>query len=894
MLSGFCPGCLLDTVLATEPAKAPGSRIEDYELLNEVARGGMGIVYRAHQRVPSRVVALKMILPAHLNSLGAVTRFRAEAEAAATLDHESILPIYAVGEHDGAPFYSMKFAEGGPLSARIDGYPEKPREAAALIAKLARALAYAHEHGLLHRDLKPANVLFDSAGKPYVSDFGLAKWLQRECDLTQTLAILGTPLYMAPEQATDSRAVTAAADVYSLGAILYHLLEGRPPVSGESPMEVLQRANTERPRLTNRRAPRDLATICLKCLEKEPAARYESAAALAEDLERFCSDRPILARPIGLTNRAWRWSRRNPVLAGLSATTVALVIAIATLVPLRREMTKSAAAMKAVAVLPFDHPGADQTGELLASGLQDDILVSLSKIAGLKVISRNSVARYAGRQTDPGEIGRALKVDAVLVGSLRQTGKQARINVELLRVADGTQMWAESFDREINDVLGIQSDLTLQIASALKATVLPIQIKGIRRRPTYDTQAYLRYVQASDLFADPDRSRAKLLKAEQLLQQAIERDPKFALAFALYSQVEAIFTGMYDSTPERLQKTRTLAEQALQLDPDLPQAHIAMGRYLWQARGRLGPADFAGARREFETALRTLPGNAELRSFIGRIEMQQGQWNEARANLEQAAALDPLTPERWNTLFGVNYQTRRYPAALEAMEHEIALMPNSWRCEWQRALILMSWKGDLSGFAQLRPQPTTDGNVYHGLAFETLMLLRRYDKAEAMVREDARQLLPGFDLGPMPKSLFFGYICEARKGESKAREYLQAALPFAERAVAELPWIPERHMALGELYASLGRNEDAIREGKRGCELLPESRDAFSGALLLPSMAHIYMKVGETKLALDVLEHSLSRPAGAHVGDLRADPRWDPLLNDPRFQQLVVKYAPRE
>src|SRR6266403_4467381 len=254
MPSGFCPGCLLTTALNSPDVPSSGSRIEDYELLNEIARGGMGIVYRARQGTPARIVALKMILPVHLRSSGAVNRFRTEAEAAASLDHECILPIYAVGETDGAPFYSMKFAEGGPLSARIENYRTKPHETAALIAKLARAIAYAYERGILHRDLKPANILFDGAGKPYVSDFGLAKWVQRECDLTQTLAILGTPYYMAPEQATDSRGVTAAADIYSLGAILYHLLTGRPPFAGETPMEVLLRAGKQTPkriRLTN-------------------------------------------------------------------------------------------------------------------------------------------------------------------------------------------------------------------------------------------------------------------------------------------------------------------------------------------------------------------------------------------------------------------------------------------------------------------------------------------------------------------------------------------------------------------------------------------------------------------------------------------------------------------
>lgn len=328
MPSGFCPACLLTTALEASEVAAAGSRIDDYELLNEVARGGMGIVYRARQRAPSRIVALKMILPAHLNSLGAVNRFRTEAEAAASLDHECILPIYAVGEHDGAPFYSMKFADGGTLSARIESYREKPREAAGLIAKLARAVAFAHEHGILHRDLKPGNVLFDTAGKPYVSDFGLAKWLQRECDLTQTLAILGTPYYMAPEQARDAKAVAATADIYSLGAILFHLLTGKPPVSGETPMEVLHRAATEAPRLTNRRVPRDLATICLKCLEKEPGARYASAAALAQDLGCFCADRPIRARPVGLTNRCWRWTQRNPGLAVSATISFVLMIVV--------------------------------------------------------------------------------------------------------------------------------------------------------------------------------------------------------------------------------------------------------------------------------------------------------------------------------------------------------------------------------------------------------------------------------------------------------------------------------------------------------------------------------------------------------------------------------------
>ena len=273
--SGFCPACLFQTALNPdgEEAESAGARFTDFEILEEVARGGMGIVYRARQHLPPRVVALKMILPGHVNSTGAIARFRAEAEAAAALDHEGILPIYAVGEKDGAPFYSMKFADGGSLSARIAEFQGQPQKAAKLVAAIARAVEHAHQHGILHRDLKPGNVLFDGADKPFVSDFGLAKWLEREADLTQTLAILGTPYYIAPEQAAGEHSLTRRSG---------HLQPGRnslSPVNWAAAVPGRQSdgsaasgrgAPAAAPAQLNRHVPRDLETICLKCLEKNP------------------------------------------------------------------------------------------------------------------------------------------------------------------------------------------------------------------------------------------------------------------------------------------------------------------------------------------------------------------------------------------------------------------------------------------------------------------------------------------------------------------------------------------------------------------------------------------------------------------------------------------------
>src|SRR5438067_2119858 len=395
----------------------------DYELLEEIGRGGQGVVYRARQKSLNRTVALKVIGLGHWATEAHLKRFRREAESAASLEHPCIVPIYEVGERDGSCYFSMKFIEGGQLDEVVRSEPITIRRAVELIAKVARIVHYAHEHHILHRDIKPGNILLDQKGEPHLTDFGLARLVETESTVTRTVEVLGTPSYMAPEQAVGNNAqLTAATDIYGLGAVFYQLLTGHPPFAGGTTYEtvrMLLETEPRQPRLCNPKVDRDLSTICLKCLEKDPKRRYSSALALAEDLERWLKHEPILARHTGLITRGRKWVRRNPTSALLAASLVALAAAAGWII-WKTEFIRQPETT-GIAVLPFENLSDEKEHAFFADGVQDDILIKLAKIADLKVISRTSVMQYRGKQ-DVRQIGNALRVSHVLEGTVRRFG----------------------------------------------------------------------------------------------------------------------------------------------------------------------------------------------------------------------------------------------------------------------------------------------------------------------------------------------------------------------------------------------------------------------------------------------------------------------------------------
>src|SRR5438046_5588540 len=404
----------------------------DHEMLEEIESGSMGVSYQAREPHSGRIVALKCVLTYQTDADHLVARFRREAETAARLEHPNIVPIYQVGETaDGFPYYTMKYAAAGSLLKARGPLLQQPRQCAALMAKVARAVHYAHEKGVLHRDLKPGNILLDGHGEPLVSDFGLAKWLDTTSHLTQTLTIFGTPGYIAPEQVNGSAAkLTPAADVYSLGAILFDLLTGRPPFLGEHALKVIQQA-TEKPapklRTLVPTLDRDLETICSKCLEREPGARYRSAGALAEDLERWLEGRHIVARPVSPLVRIWRWSRRNPITATASALVLVLGTAVGAMI-WKGEMV-SPLIRSGIAVLPFENLSANGENTFFADSIQDGILTKLARLSDLKVVSRTSILPYRGARSAQ-QIGNALNVCHVLEDSVRRSEGNIFVTVQ--------------------------------------------------------------------------------------------------------------------------------------------------------------------------------------------------------------------------------------------------------------------------------------------------------------------------------------------------------------------------------------------------------------------------------------------------------------------------------
>jgi serine/threonine protein kinase/tetratricopeptide (TPR) repeat protein len=858
----------------------------DYELLEVIGRGGQGVVYRARQKSLNRTVALKVIGLGHWATEAHLKRFRREAEAAASLDHSGIVPVYEVGERDGSCYFSMKLVEGGQLDAVVKREPMPIRQAVELIVKVARTVHYAHEHGILHRDIKPGNILLDAKGEPHLTDFGLARLVEMESTVTRTLEVLGTPSYMAPEQAVgNNEAVSSVTDVYGLGAVFYQLLTGHPPFAGGTTYETIKLLlDTEprQPRLWNPKIDRDLSTICLKCLEKDPHRRYPSALALAEDLQRWLKHEPIKAQRTGIFARGRKWIQRNPTSALLAASLVALAGAGGWIIS-KSDFTRHSLTT-GIAVLPFENLSDEKEHASFADGVQDDILIKLAKIADLKVISRSSVMQYRGKQ-DVRQIANALRVSHVLEGTVRRSGGKLHVNAQLVDTRTDQDIWADEYDRDLNDVFAIETEVAQSIANRLRAKVSAREKAAMQEWPTRDLVAYDLYVQATSLIDKATYEQGKekgkdYFQAIELLNRSIARDSAFLLAYCRLAEVHnELYFEWFDHTPSRLELAKSAINSAFRLKADSGEAHLALAAHFYHCY-----FDYDHARAELAIASRTLPNTARIFEWSGYIDRRQSRWDDAARDFEHAMKLDPRNVK---ILLGaeVTYGLmREYKKERDVCDRLIALEPDNIDHRMRRAGI------DLNERADTRAAQSAGLHLY--------LYARDAVAADRALAELDAQSEDSLDIrgvgGTRFSRAYLRGLFAQRKGDAAtAQSAFTTARAQQEEAVRARPDYGPPLCVLGLTDAGLGRKEEALQEGRRAIELTSTAKDYLDYADVLYFYAVICAWTDERDVAIEQLETLAKIPAGITYGDIRLSPYWDSLRGDPRFKKIVASLAPR-
>jgi len=647
------------------------------------------------------------------------------------------------------------------------------------------------------------------------------------------------------------------------------------------------------PRLLNPKIDRDLSTICLKCLEKDPKRRYSSALALAEDLEHWLKHEPILARRTGIFARGKKWVQRNPTSAVLAASLMALAVAAGWIVWKSEFITRPLA--NGIAVLPFENLSDDKSDASFVDGMQDDVLTKLARIADLKVISRTSVMEYRGKR-NLRQIGNDLRVSHVLEGSVRRAGTHLRLNAQLIDTRTDTHVWAEQYDRDLNELFAIQSEIAQKVAERLNAKVTSDERMAIEEKPTNDLVAFELYSRASNIWGIT-WGREDALQAIDLLNQAVARDPSFLAAYCKLAVIhdQLYFFGL-DHTPARLAAAEAAVEKAFRIRPNGGEAHLARAFHLYN-----GYLDYDGALAELEIARRSLPNDPRIFSVTGYIQRRQGRWEEAIRNLERAIELDPRNVNRLLET-GASYgMARRYAEQKSKLDRALTIAPNDVAVKAERALLEVDWKADTRPLHQVIDEiratnPAAMPKItYHWL----LCALAERDVAAA---KDV--FIPSPDETPLDhNTLNFtrpfveGVIARMTNDEHNAQLAFTTARAQQEKKVQAQPDYGPAWCVLGLIDAALGRKEEALREGRRAVELLPVEKDPVNGMIMIEYLAMIAPWVGEKDLACEQLATAVRCPTSGtelSYGQLKLMPWWDALRGDPCFEKIVASLAPKE
>jgi serine/threonine-protein kinase len=880
------------------PEKVREALADRYAIERELGRGGMGVVYLARDLRHDRPVALKILLP-ELAARSGSERFQREINFAARLQHPHILTVLdsgTAGERDagvGQLWFTMPFVEGESLRDRLRREGRLPlKDALRITTEAARALDYAHQHGVIHRDVKPENILLTRDGTTLVADFGIARAVGTDDGLTGPRVPIGTPAYMSPEQ-TDDEEVDARADLYSLALVLYEMLAGEPPFVGRSVHAIVAKRLAEPTpsvRAVRETVPAGVDVAIQKAMAPEPANRFATVAEFAEALRAPDPHAASLASAVPTPPAEPAPQRRR-----VSSATVTLVAGL--LISLGAVSAwwwmdagggRPDAGTPVVAVLPFENLG-DSADGYFAEGVADEIRTKLAQVSGLEMIARGSSIEYRGTTMRPTAIARELGADYLLSGTVRWEkstgGNRVRVTPELVDPRSGRTArtrWVQQFDASLTDVFQVQAEIASKVADALGVALADSTRRALSAHPTGNLAAYDEFLRGEAASHGMKADQAGLRRAIGFYERAVAFDSTFVQAWSHLSRAR---TSLYSNgvpSPELGDAARLAAERARRLRPKDPSVYLAFGDYY----GGVNPIDNERAMAEYEQGLRLAPDNVDLLGSAASTETSLGRWDGVSARLARASLLDPRSLNTARRLAAVHIFLRNYAAADSAADRAVALAPTAAGMVSLKVMATLA-RGDLdSARAVIR---AAAGRIDPGILFP---FLANYQDLYWVLDDDQQlQVLASppsaFDDDRGSWGIVQAELYRLRGDRARAAAYADSSRLAFEQQSRAAPDDGQRRVLLGLALAYLGRKTDAVREGKRGVQLMPISRDGYLGPYVQLQLVRIYTLVDEPELALDQLEPLLRAPFYLSPGWLRIDPTFDPLRSNPRFQELV-------
>jgi serine/threonine protein kinase/Flp pilus assembly protein TadD len=894
-----------DVAGATSREFASGQKVFGrYTLVKVLGRGGMGIVWLARDEELERDVALKFIPDLMIQERSVFDQLKRETKRCLELTHPHIVRIHDFVHDECSGCISMEYIDGETLSnlrAEKEQKVFEPDEIADWTSQLCDALDYAHNHAkIIHCDLKPANLMVNQQGDLKVSDFGIARTLGDSVSrLTMEQGRSGTLVYMSPQQLNGERG-THLDDIYSLGASIYELLTSKPPFySGNIDRQICERVA---PSITKRRKELDIEPAVVPqvwedavsaCLAKDPSRRPQSAAEVAQRLQL-----PSGQARIGTTSGTS--SKRNLLLiAGITTVCVLVLAGVYFGVSKRHPTPLSHAPVipeKSIAVLPFENLSEEKANAYFAEGVQDEILTRLAAVRDLKVISRTSTAKYQSKPDNLKTVAQELGVSTILEGAVQKAGDKVRVNVQLIDARTDAHLWAKSYDRDLKDVLGVESEVSQEIAEALQANLSPNESHVLAAVRTPDTEAYDLFLRGEYEFRQAESAPAEEVydRADAFYRQALARDPNFAKAAAALARSRLLRRWFVSPlAPAELEEVKSLIDRALALAPNSPEAHMALGLFFYFAHRQ-----YEMALAEFNRTLELQPNNARARQYCAWAYRRRGEWERSLAYSQRAQELDPRDASIPGNV-GLTYEAlRQWKDAERAQLRALAIDPHNAWVPVSLLFTRLNATGDVGAARRaLDGFPEAIKSLTHGTG-ESIGLVgwmgmwvyldaleRRFTDAfqefEKEVVNDDRGHLRHL-AGRVALRVLAGQTEAAKSAGKEALPLLEATLrerPDDTFAMTELSWV----------YLALGRNADALRLSRQAADTMSIEKDALSGPSFQIGLAQIEARAGAPEEAIKRLRRLLSIPAGhvASIALLKIDPVWDPIRNRPDFQQLL-------